>query len=327
MRRTTQAKAIRGSNSIEGYAVTEQDAIAAVDDEEPVTADDRTWAEITGYRRALTYVLTVAPVPLFRIDAQVVRSLHFMLLEHDLSKGPGHYRPGSIYVHDERDGTQVYEGPDPDLVPALMDAMVDRLAAERDLDPMVRGAVAHLNLVMIRPFRDGNGRMARVVQTAALAQDTVLEPTFSSIEEWLGHNTMDYYRILAVTGRGGWNPQNDARPWVKFVLRAHHMQAQTLRRRFAEAGVLWRRIDDLVAEHRLPERVGDVLFDATQGVRVQRPAYVRRAEIEERTGSRDLARLTSLGCWRPSARRVLATTSPAQPFVRCARSYRPDGPH
>lgn len=295
LRRTTQARAIRGSNSIEGYDVSEQDAIAAVDDEEPLGADERTWAQITGYRRALTYVLTAAPEPHFRIDTQLVRSLHFMLLEHDLSKGPGRYRSGSIYVHDESDGSQVYEGPDADAVPGLMEAMAGRLESERDVDPMIRGAMAHLNLVMIHPFRDGNGRMARVLQTAALAQDTVLEPTFAGIEEWLGHNTIDYYRVLAATWQGAWSPQNDAHPWVKFALRAHHMQTQTLRRRFAEADVLWRRIDDLVAEHRLPDRVGDALFDALQGGRVQRPSYVRRAEVEDRTGTRDLVRLTELG--------------------------------
>lgn len=42
LRRTTQARAIRGSNSIEGCDVSQQDAIAAVDDEEPLAADERT---------------------------------------------------------------------------------------------------------------------------------------------------------------------------------------------------------------------------------------------------------------------------------------------
>ncbi|MCW2766753.1 MAG: Adenosine monophosphate-protein transferase SoFic [Nocardioides sp.] len=55
-----------------------------------------------------------------------------------------------------------------------------------------------------------------------------MEPTFSSIEEWLGNNTQDYYDVLAATGRGAWNPDNDATLWVKFNLRAHHMQAHTI---------------------------------------------------------------------------------------------------
>jgi len=39
LRRNTLARAVRGSNSIEGYNVTAEDAIAAVDGEEPLAAD------------------------------------------------------------------------------------------------------------------------------------------------------------------------------------------------------------------------------------------------------------------------------------------------
>ncbi len=41
LRRSSKARAIQSSNSIEGYDVTDQDALAAVDDEEPLTADER----------------------------------------------------------------------------------------------------------------------------------------------------------------------------------------------------------------------------------------------------------------------------------------------
>jgi Fic family protein len=295
LRRTTQARAIQGSNSIEGYTVTDQDAAAAVDDEQPLTADERTWAEILGYRRVLTYVLRLAPEAAFRLDAMTLRSMHFMLLEHDLAAGPGSYRSGTVYVRDDANGITVYEGPPADDVPDLVEALVDGLRANRRSDPLVRAAMAHLNLVMIHPFRDGNGRMARAVQTLVLAQDEMLEPTFSSIEEWLGHNTADYYSVLAAIGQGAWHPGNDARLWVKFNLRAHHMQAQTLRRRFDEAELLWSGLDMLAARHGLAERMADPLFDAALGSRVQRSTYVKRTGLELRTATRDLARLVELG--------------------------------
>ncbi len=299
LRRSSKARAIQSSNSIEGYDITDQDALAAVDDEEPLTADERTWAEITGYRRALTYVLQMAVDPDFRLDAQTLRSLHFMLLEHDPGKTPGRYRTGQVFVYDEARGKVAYEGPDADQVPGLVEELVQTSSDVAGVDPLVRAAMAHLNLVMIHPFRDGNGRMARVLQTLMLAQDTILEPTFSSIEEWLGHNTDDYYRALAYTGQGSWRPENDASLWVKFNLRAHHMQAQTLQRRFAEADVQWRRIDELVETHRLPERVGDALFDVLIGARVRRPSYMTRADVEGRTATRDLLRLSELGLLDP----------------------------
>lgn len=294
LRRTTQAKAVQGSSSIEGYRVDDQDAAAAIDGDEPLSADQRTWAEILGYRRVLTYVLQMAQTPGFRVDAQTLRTMHFMLLEHDLGKSPGRWREGEIYVQREGTGETVYEGPSPDLVPRLVEELVSQLGQSWD-EPLVAGALAHLNLVMIHPFRDGNGRMARALQTLMLGRELVLEPTFASIEEWLGHHTQDYYEVLARTGRGSWQPANDTSTWVRFILRAHHMQAQTFRRRFQESNLLLTVIDGLVASARVPERTADVLFDAALGIRVRRPAYVERAGVDERTATRDLGRLTDAG--------------------------------
>ncbi|PWJ27514.1 Fic family protein [Branchiibius hedensis] len=295
LRRTSTAKAIQGSNTIEGYSVTDQDAVAAVDDEPPLTADEATWAEIAGYRRVLTYVLNVATEPGFVIDESVLRSMHFMLLEHDLTKMPGRYRTSAIYVRDDQRDATVYEGPDPGVVPELMAEFVRSLALSDTEEPLVRAAMAHLNLVMIHPFKDGNGRMARALQTMTLARDSVIEPVFSSIEEWLGSNTREYYEVLAATGQGAWNPERDASHWVQFNLRAHYFQAQTVARRFAEADIQLARIDEIVRDHSLPERLSSALFDATLGLRVTRPSYVKLTAVEERTATRDLALATDQG--------------------------------
>jgi Fic family protein len=184
-----------------------------------------------------------------------------------------------------------------------MRELSDSLSTPTSDDPLVKGAMAHLNLVMIHPFRDGNGRMARALQTMVLAQDQVIEPTFSSIEEWLGNNTQDYYDVLAATGRGSWQPHNDATLWVKFNLRAHHMQAQTMRRRFDEAETQWHAIDELIGSHRLNDRVGAALFDALLGLRVTRPSYIKLTELDERTATRDLVHAADLGLLDPRGER------------------------
>lgn len=180
----------------------------------------------------------------------------------------------------------------PDLVATLSRALATPKA---DDDPLVRGAMAHLNLVMIHPFRDGNGRMARALQTMVPAQDHLVELTFSSIEEWLGSNTQEYYDVLAPVGQGRWHPSNDASLWLKFSLRAHHMQAQTLRRRFSDAERQWEHIDTIVGENGLPERLGVALFNALLGLRVTRPSYLKHTALDERTATRDLVRASDLG--------------------------------
>src|ERR1039458_4010523 len=57
LRRNTFARAIQGSNSIEGYNVTLDDAIAVVEGEEPLDADTEARLNVEGYRTATTFVL------------------------------------------------------------------------------------------------------------------------------------------------------------------------------------------------------------------------------------------------------------------------------
>ncbi len=300
LRRSALARAIQGSNSIEGYQVDEDDAAAAVDGEEPISADEETFLEIQGYRQALGYVLAKGDDDYATFDVTEIRAMHYMMLSHDHTKSPGRYRKGPIYVRDERRDLVLYEGPDAADVPVLMDALVQSLNTGVNSDPVVRSAMAHLNLVMIHPFRDGNGRMARALATLVLTRSDIGEPEFSSIEEWLGANTEDYYSVLAHTvlahaGHGSWHPRDDAHLWLTFNLRAHHMQAQTVARRVDEAGETWTDLDRLLTEHDLPERMMEAMFDAVLGYRVRRAGYLKRAEVTEQTATRDLAALTSTG--------------------------------
>lgn len=299
LRRNLFARAVRGSNSIEGYDVSLDDAIAIVDDEEPLDADRRTSLEIIGYRNALTYVQQLANDPHFRLDESLLRSLHFMMLSHDLDKSPGQYRRGEIFVRDDDRNLIVYEGPDFQLVPGLMGELVAAYTEHQDCPVFVRAAMAHLNLVMIHPFRDGNGRMARALQTLVMAREQILAPEFSSIEEWLGRNTSDYYDVLLETGGGSWHPERDAHGWVRFNLVAHHMQAQTVLRRVHIADRLWAELSDALRAARLPERATWALFDAASGLRVRTASYAKDAQIETATAARDLRMLAAAGFVEP----------------------------
>ncbi len=234
LRRSTFARSIQGSNSIEGFHVTADDAAAAVDGEEPLDDKTEAWFAVRGYRESMTYVLQIADDPDFTHHEAVLRSLHFMMTSYDMKVHPGRWRPGAIYVKREGTGEIAYEGPDASLVPQLLAELVEQLNARNSMPIMVRAALAHLNLVMIHPFSDGNGRMARVLQTLVLAREGILDPTFSSIEEYLGRNTQDYYAVLGEVGRGAWHPEHDALPWIRFCLTAHFRQAETLLRRTQE---------------------------------------------------------------------------------------------
>jgi Fic family protein len=302
LRRSTFARAVQGSNSIEGYNASVEDVAAVIEDEEPLDADTETRQAISGYRDALTYVIQLAPTSL-TIDASLLRSLHFMMMKYDLSRSPGQWRPAAVWVQNEH-GDIVYEAPDRSDLEPLIDELLSDINGY-ETPPMVAAAMAHLNLTLLHPFSDGNGRMARCLQTFVLARDGVLSPEFSSIEEYLGRNTNAYYDALTSVAQGKWSPQRDARPWIEFCLTAHYRQASTLLRRIQEAEALWDRCEQAASRHGLPDRVVGAMCDAARGWRLRRSLYVKITrsasgdEISDAMATRDLAAMASAGLLEP----------------------------
>jgi Fic family protein len=293
--RTSYARAIVGSNTIEGINVTFDEAIAAIDRELPEKTPDEHWQAIWGYREAMDYVIQLAKEPAKYVHNQgTLLSLHYMMMKYDLSKDPGRLRPGSIYITNTGTKQIVYNGPPVESVPGLMKELIDSLNATNDLPIIVRAAMSHLNLTMIHPFKDGNGRMARALQTMVLAREGILSPVFSSIEEYVGRNPQDYYNVLAEVGQGEWHPENDPLPWIRFCLVAHFRQAKTLLRRLSEMGRLWSALEQEAKNHKLNERVAWALADAAIGLQVKNPTYRKQAEITNQVAKIDLKKLADL---------------------------------
>jgi len=302
LRRNTLARAIRASNAIEGFNVTIEDAMAAVEQEEPVDPKAESWLAISGYRMAMTLVLQKVADPHFVYSTEFLNSLHFIMVGYDLKNRPGLWRPGSVYVHDNERDEQVYEAVDGDRVPELMNELVESLN-QQEIDgtpPHVSAAMAHLNLVMIHPFADGNGRMGRCLQTLVLARLTNnRHPAMISIEEYLGRNTRAYYDVLAEVGSGTWQPRRSTKPWLRFCLTAHYRQATTLKRRGIYLQRLFGRVEAEVHRLGMPERSALVVAEAVQGYRIRNATYRAVAEVSPSLASKDLKSLSDAGLLEP----------------------------
>ena len=294
LRKNTFARVIQGSNAIEGYNASMDEAMAAVEDEPPLDERTEVWEAINGYRSAMTCIMQAAEDPYFEFSKQFLKSLHFMMTQFDLSSHPGKWRPGSVRVVNDETGTVVYEAPDVELVDPLIQELVQYLDDQSQQSVVVTAAMAHLNLTMIHPFKDGNGRMARALQTLVLAREGLIHPLFSSIEEWLGRNTQEYYNILGETGKGAWNPSHSALPWVRFCLKAHYQQANTLIRRHEEYETLFDSVEALMKRKKLNERMTVPLFNSAIGMRVTNARYQKETEVSSYTAGRDLKVLTDL---------------------------------
>ena len=117
------------------------------------------------------------------------------------------------------------------------------------------------------------------------------------------------------SGEGAWNPEHDARPWLRFCLTAHYRQARTHLRRVQEVEELWVACVGLAERSRLPERAAAGLMDAAYGLRVRNARYRASIdfsvaeEIAELTASRDLKAMVDAGLLTRSVNVAGATTS------------------
>ena len=299
--RLTRARAMRASNSIEGIDISAEDAIAVVDNEAPEDADKATWQAVEGYRSAMDYILQRCRDDSFLFSVDVLLAVHFMISQHDLNANPGNFRPGWVCVRNSvtgdivHAGDIVHEGVDRDALEPLVDELIDYLNDPPTPSIVVQAAMVHLNIAMLHPFSDGNGRAARCLQTAVLANEGIVAPIYSSIEEYIGRNQQAYYDVLAEVGGGGWNPQRDSRPWVRFCILGHYRQAQTLLRRTWESERLYDAFSTEAAKHRLHERTVMALLEAASGIRVRNSSYRASAGISNNLASRDLKNLVDAG--------------------------------
>lgn len=301
LRRHLETERVRASTAIEGFEADLDDVAAIRDDDVPATAGPEEREAIRGYWEAMTYVLQLARIEDFAHSTALIRSLHFMMTKYDLSNEPGLWRSGPVFLRDSKSGEIVYEGPAADDVPVLMDELVASLNDREISKALLDGALAHLNIAMIHPFRDGNGRMARCLQSLLIGRGGFLSPVFMSIEAYLGRNTAEYYAVLAKVGTPRWKPSPATRPWLRFVLKAHHNQAAAVLRQIDESELVWSELEALVEPRRLPIRTLLALFDATSGYRVTRNSYraALAGEVSEQTATRDLQRLSSEGLLVP----------------------------
>lgn len=253
LRKFLTADAVSASNSIEGFRVSAIDAQDLIAGERDVDVSAENREETLAYQRMMTYVQTLHDVPDFSFDKGLLNSMHWMLQghRHTQRRPSGQWRPGPVFVTDARNpSVAAYTAPDADQVPALMSELVDWLNQDdATTPPLVRAAMAHLNLVSIHPWPDGNGRMSRSLQTLLIAREGVLAPEFSSIEAWLGlsGNTWEYYRQLNARGRT-YQPNQDVGDWVRFNLLAYHEQAQTVQGRWDRSATVWAQLEQAAGE-------------------------------------------------------------------------------
>jgi Fic family protein len=294
LRRLVKASTVESSTSIEGFSVPQDEALAIVSGDETPGRDDEDRMAVACYSRAMDHVAVMAGDPAFRWVDRAILDLHFDACSFQRDMSPGRWRTGPIGVTGTG-GRLIYEAPDADQVPALMAEVVDWLE-QGDLHAhvVVRAAMAHLHVVSVHPFRDGNGRISRIVQSLVLAREGLLSPEFGSIEEHLGRHTPEYYQVLQEVQGGRYQPERDASVWVSFCVDAHLAQARQRLDQIERAGARWSYLERLTAERGWPDRLVIALEQSLIGG-TDRTRYANEADVSAASATGDLRRLLDAG--------------------------------
>lgn len=292
LRRHAQAATARSSVAIEGFHVSAEVASAVVEGRTtPGSSDQRAFA---GYALAMQHVAVLADDPAFAWSDRVLLDLHFEACSSEPNGRPGRWRTGPVLVTAPGGGV-AYRAPDAEEVPGLIDELVAWLTlGDLEAPAVVRAAMAHLNLVSIHPFNDGNGRISRITHSLVLARDGVLSPELGSIEEYLGRDTSGYYDVLREVQGGTYRPERTAEPWLAFCIEAHIKQARERLKTLERAASRWMTLERLVEDRGWPDRLVVALEQSLFGG-VDRASYASEADVSTATASTDLRRLRDAG--------------------------------
>lgn len=120
-------------------------------------------------------------------------------------QGPMHVLSGPIgreKVH--------YTAPDAKRIESEMNRFLQWFNTDRNMEPVIKSAIAHLWFVTIHPFDDGNGRIARAIADSQLARADRTNQRFYSMSTQIMESKKEYYDILESTQKGG----PDVSPWL-----------------------------------------------------------------------------------------------------------------
>jgi Fic family protein len=291
LRRLAAAEAAVGSTSIEGYGASVEDTVEILAGRPAAAASEESQRIIAAYGQAMDRVGVLAEDPHFEWSAQTILDLHFLVCHPQPEARPGRLRDRSVMVT-RGAGREPYRPPKAESLRVHVRELARWLASgDVSRHPIVRAAMAHLNLVSIHPFRDGNGRVARVVQSLVLAKEGLLRPEFVSIEPYLGRHTRTYYGVLEEAQGPEYDPTRDASAWVEFCIDAHISQAAERRRWLEVAHARHDFCEMLARAEGYPERLVFALDQALLGLPVTNAEYRRDRGIASPTAVQDLQRL------------------------------------
>ena len=212
------------SSQIEGTNVTVSDIILHDIDTDPT----RSAADSLDIREAYNYIDAIR-MGFDRLDrgdtlsVELICDLHETLLSdvRGVDEHPGTLRDVPVYIGSPNGSpdTARFIPANPDIVEVLLEQLVSYMN-HGQYPPLIDVALTHYQFETIHPFRDGNGRLGRVLMMLQLYTAGMLPEPYLYLSAYFNRHREQYLDgLLAVSRDGAWED------WTVFVLNAIAEQA------------------------------------------------------------------------------------------------------
>ena len=292
MRREVSVKRAAGTTAIEGAGMSESQVNELFRRSAPAKPDEAERANINA-AQAYEFIDYLSDQSDLDVDELVIRQINRELLKGESELlTPGVYRRGENKIGN-------YIPPNQGDVPALMRHFALWLRSKDDLHPVLKAGIAHIHLVAIHPFWDGNGRTARGLSVLILQRTPFHFRKLLSLEGFMATNRDQYLTEIERTLGPRFSLEYDATRWLEFFANIVSANSGFLTKQMTD----WHRMMDEMhkdlAQFELNYRQTDGLAYAMRVGKITRSDYMEITGASPVTASRDLRRLSDLGILVP----------------------------
>ena len=205
LRRKTRIRSIHSSLAIENNQLS-LFQVEDVINGKIVIGEQKDIQEVKNAYKAYEQIDKVNPYSVD--DLKKIHGIMTYLIEEDAGKFRNHGE--AVYDGD----VEIFMAPPHKLVPTLMDNLFNWMNKVKDtINPLILSSVFHYEFVFIHPFGDGNGRTARLWQTAILAHWEKAF-TYLPIESMIKKNQEEYYKVIDNCNKAG-----NSTEFIEFMLK------------------------------------------------------------------------------------------------------------
>lgn len=245
LKRIATIESVGSSTRIEGAKLSDEEVEKLLSKLEQKSFTTRDEQEVAGYADAMDMVFESHDA--ITLTENHIKQLHGVLLKYSTKdeEHRGAYKTITNHVEAfDADGKSlgvIFQTATPFETPRMMETLVawyNSQANEQTQHPLLLIAVFINVFLAIHPFRDGNGRLSRILTTLLLLRAGYAYVPYSSMESVIEANKEGYYLALRRTQQTIHSDNQNWEPWAVFFLKAMAKQKENLARKVSEERTL-----------------------------------------------------------------------------------------